>query len=521
MSTAQVFTRPSLQESAAAPAPASPSHPAAGELYKHSETTRLLCAAAYLDRKFRKLVVENCLDNRHHALGACFGVDTPTVVRHCRRAKQIFGKRTLFLFLPSLIAWMALPALGTPSDQAAAMGLLIIVYLISFGICVYFESRARAIVTRNFMRGKFDPEAALPANDISVDSIRAAEAGNTVIYSGFSPFVGSGENIGAWSFALDLRKRATPAAVNSGNGRDSSPELTSIELENISLETLYARIERDISVIGLDRVTVHDKLYVNGRDIRDDTRFLSHPLDRPRYRVDDQVVTDAMFKQQEKQLRHYRCIRVVDWSGELVLSIFLRFSKLGHNLFAEASYFLLTPIAERFRAVDSMSPHFRFRRFVGLVLVTAIKTPFLTLLAPYALVWRIYEGFHRWSARRQEDELIRENPTFDYGAAFSIRQWASSNAYRRYFQRLDKEMYLKVLEKNILDSILTFLEEHDVDVSELKQRQTMILNQGVILSGGSMTTENLSVGVGAKVENAAQKVTQFAAKAGMPSKQPA
>ena len=54
-------------------------------------------------------------------------------------------------------------------------------------------------------------------------------------------------------------------------------------------------------------------------------------------------------------------------------------------------------------------------------------------------------------------------------------------------------MYLKVLEKNILDSILTFLEENDVDVSELKQRQTMILNQGVILSGGSMTTESLSV----------------------------
>ncbi len=520
MSSAQVFARPSFQESAAAPA--SPSHPAAGELYKQSETTRLLCAAAYLDRKFREVVVKYCLDNRHRAFGACFGVNIPTVVRHCRRAKRIFGKRTLFLFLPGLIAWIALLTfMGTPDEQAAALGWLTIVYLLSFGICLYFESRARAIVTRNFMRGNFDPEKSLGANDISVDSIRAAEVGNTVIYSGFSPFVGSGESIGAWSFALDLRKRANPTPVNSGNGSNPSAELSAIELENISLETLYARIARDISAIGLDRVTVHDKLYVNGQDIRDDTRFLSHPLDRPRNTVDDQVVTDAMFRQQEKQLRHYRCIRVVDWSGELVLSIFLRFSKLGHNLFAEASYFLLTPIAERFRAVDSMSPHFRFRRFVQFVFATAIKTPFLTLWAPFGLLWQIFDAFHRWSARRQEDELIRENPAFDYGAAFSIRQWTSSNAYRRYFQRLDKEMYLKVLEKNILDSILTFLEEHDVDVSELKQRQTMILNQGVILSGGNMTTENLSVGVGAKVENVTQRITQFAAKAGMPSKQPA
>jgi hypothetical protein len=56
-----------------------------------------------------------------------------------------------------------------------------------------------------------------------------------------------------------------------------------------------------------------------------------------------------------------------------------------------------------------------------------------------------------------------------------------------------------------------------VDVSELKQRQTTILNHGVILSGGNMTTQNLSVGVGAKVENVAQK---FAAKAAVPTNQP-
>lgn len=517
MSTAQAFTRPPIQDSTATPA--SPSRPAAGELYKHSETTRLLCAAAYLDRKFRELVIKHCFESRHQALGACFGVDMPTVVRHCRRANRIFGKRALFLFLPGLIAWIAILAMGTPQNQGAAAGLLLIVLLISFGICLYFESRARAIVTGNFMRGKFDPEASLRANDIPVDPLRAAEAGNTVIYSGFSPFVGSGENIGAWSFALDLRKRANGTAASSGNGGNPSSELSAIELENISLESLYARVARDIGAIGLDRVTIQDKLYVNGRDIRDDTRFLSHPLDHPRYRVDDQVVVDAMFKQQEKQLRHYRCIRVVDWGGELVLSIFLRFSKLGHNLFVEASYFLLTPIADRFRAVDAMSPHFRFRRFLEFVFVTAIKTPFLTLWAPFGLVWHIFDAFQRWSARRREDELIRENPTFDYGAAFSFRQWASSNAYRRYFQRLDKEMYLKILEKNILDSILTFLEENDVDVSELKQRQTTILNQGVMLSGGSMTTENLSVGVGAKVENVTQKVTGFASKAGMPNKQ--
>jgi hypothetical protein len=80
-------------------------------------------------------------------------------------------------------------------------------------------------------------------------------------------------------------------------------------------------------------------------------------------------------------------------------------------------------------------------------------------------------------------------------------------------------MYFKVLVKNILDSILTYLEENNVDVSELKQRQSMILNNGAIVSGGSMTTENLSVGEGAKVDAVKQKITNIAARTAMATKQ--
>ena len=253
-----------------------------------------------------------------------------------------------------------------------------------------------------------------------VDYLQEAETGNTVIYSGFSPFVGSGENVGAWSFALDLRKRAGDGAGRMQSGTNSEANLSASELHGITLEALYARVARDIAELNLDRVTVQDKLYVNGRDIRDDKRLLSDPLGRPRIWGRGRGMTNAMLEQAEKQLRHYRCIRVVDWSGELVLSIFLRFSKLSHNLFVEASYFLLTPVAERLRAVDAMSPNFKLARFINMLLGAAIKTPFLTLWAPFELLGRISARIRRWSAGREEDELIRENPTFDYGAAFSF-----------------------------------------------------------------------------------------------------
>lgn len=492
-----------------------PPVPVAGETYKQSETTRLLCAAAYLDREFRDIVLKFCLEKRHHALGACFGIDMPTVVRHCRNARRILSRRELWLLLPSIVLFFTVVGMldMTASEfsiSAAARELMagaVISSLTAFAICVYFESRARAIVIKNFVRGHFNPDAMLQNDDTPVEDLQAAETGNTVIYSGFTPFVGSGQNMDAWSFALDLRKRACDA------NEQSTPDLTPAEIEKINIGALYDCVAREIGELHLSRVTVQDRLYVNGRDIRDDTRFMRHPLDRPHYRVDEAVMRDAMLEQSEKQLRHYRCVRVVDWNGELVLSIFLRFTKLSHNLFVEASYYLLTPVAERFRAVDKMSPHFKFKRFFGMLLLSFIKTPFLTAFAPFALLSRMLTGVRQWSERREEEELILEDPSFDYGAAFSFRQWASANEYRRYFQKLDKEMYLKVLEKNILDAILTFLEENDVDVSELKQRQTMILNNGVMLSGSNFTAGNVAVGSGAKVDNVGQKIAQMATKA--------
>ena len=160
MSSTHAFSREPFQGPEAVPTP--PPKPVAGESFKHSETTRLLCAAAYLDRTFRDLVIKFCLDGRHRALGACFGLDMPTVVRHCRRAKRILGRRALWLSPRGIVAFIALVGslqdlqVASP-DLSGLIGLLAIVYLISFAVCLYFESRARAIVTQNFLRGNFQP----------------------------------------------------------------------------------------------------------------------------------------------------------------------------------------------------------------------------------------------------------------------------------------------------------------------------------------------------------------------------
>src|SRR5262249_220387 len=159
-----------------------------------------------------------------------------------------------------------------------------------------------------------------------------------------------------------------------------------------------------------DRVKVEDKIYVNGRDIRGDQRFLANPLARPHVKVDPGVITAAM-QEGSHQVRHYRCIRVVDWSGELVLSIFLRFSKLGHNLFVEASYFLLTPLREKYHSVDAMGAKPSLRKITGFFVYSAVVSSFLLLWALFNIFIRLEHTLRHWNEKREERKTILENLT--------------------------------------------------------------------------------------------------------------
>ncbi len=505
------------------PAPeqvASPTTPTGtGESFKGSESSRLLCSAAYLNSAFREQVIQHCLDDEHRAIGPTFGVDLTTIVRHCQNAQRQLGRRDWWLLVPLLAiaaVWLSVSNSNAvaPGDPTYPLLIFAAASLWGFAVILWFKWRPHTLVARNFLRGKFDPDQMLGKDDSKVEHLAASENGNVLIYSGFTPFVGSGVNLNGWSFALDLSKSADlELSTAHPEPKASGTSETGSAADRVTVEELYERMSQDIRALHLDRVTIDDKMYVNGRDIRDDKRFLSHPLARPQNHVAPEVIKSAML-QSEQRLRHYRCIRVVDWSGELVLSIFLRFSKLSHNLFVEASYFLLTPVASPYREVDSMTSHLTLRKITTMVVYSMFVSQLLIAFAPFLLLWRLLRRLNRWSHRREEKKQILENPSFDYGATFSVRQWSSSVSYHRYFQMLDKEMYFKVLEKTILDSILTLLEERNIDVSELKQRQTTILNNGVIVSGGNLTASGLAVGEGAKtLTTVTNKISQFTAHA--------
>jgi len=55
-----------------------------------------------------------------------------------------------------------------------------------------------------------------------------------------------------------------------------------------------------------------------------------------------------------------------------------------------------------------------------------------------------------------------------------------------------------MLEQTILESIVSFLDIRHIDTSNLKERQTMILNSGILVQGGDVRAESLAVGTGAR-----------------------
>ena len=93
---------------------------------------------------------------------------------------------------------------------------------------------------------------------------------------------------------------------------------------------------------------------------------------------------------------------------------------------------------------------------------------------------------------------MKNDKEFDYGAVSSLRTWVSTARYGLYFQKLDHQMIIKVVEKQIIEGITLFLEEHNIDTSDIREQQEVILNEGVLLQGGSLRAGVVAVGSGAK-----------------------
>lgn len=448
-----------------------------------SDTTRLLCAAAYRDRKFASYVVDKVLKEELRGVAPSFGVDIVPVVRHCLVAqrRRLFVDTVLVLVL---LAGGVMVLRGVDPINAGAR-----VILLAWAVIFVADCLTRYQVLVDFFPDRFDPAAApRPASRRQarlIAELARHENGNITVYSGFQPFVGAGLLSESWSFTIDLRK-----------GREEFGEAR--EPREFEVDDLYDALAQGLRDLSIDGLDPHHRLFVNGEDIRREGWILPDPLHRPVSAVHPRLVREFL-RAPTRKVRHYMVAQVQDWSGELIVTLFVRFSRSGACLVAEGVYGLLPPLREWYHQVDRLRPGADLRNAARMVARSVWMTPWLLVRAPFEIAGQALKPLADHLARRELRRQIRSDMRFDYGATTSIRQWAASTEYRRYFQKLDESAYEKMLDHAVLNAIVEFLDEHDIDTSDLKERQSVILNSGVIVSGrGSLQAGAMAVGARAK-----------------------
>ena len=438
-----------------------------------SDATRYLCAAMYLDSEQARKVIEEAED-RHHARVSSDGVDLAEVIRHARAALRRHAVRDLFLAILLLILLVGL----------FGHGLLFLLALAGMWAVVAIDAylvRYRVLLREIGPRTTTGVAAVSPGVRHRRPSTDGGPRDNVTIYKGFSPFVGFGQVLETWSFSVDCGKPVTP-------GESTKP---------FTVAELRTAVAMGIGDLQWDEIDLEDRVFVSGTDIRDDRTLLPDPEKRPVTRIDEGVVYRLM-EDPQPIARHYLRASYSGWGDEIVVSVFVRLALHRQSLFVELSVSLLSPIKEAYHEIDDLMPHPTLKQLRALASRSLAQTPRLVLRCIPSIADWVSMSSQLSRAERLQRQEIREHRAFDYGAGPTLRERAADSRYHRYFQRLDKERYVKVIEGRVLSTIAEFLAARGVATSDIEQRQTVILNSGVYVSGGgSLAAGSVAVGEGA------------------------
>ena len=492
-------------EASAAPprfVPASPAPFVASE--PHTETTRYLCAATQVDEDFTAHVIETVLDEPHRAVAPSYGVDLAAVARHAIAARR----RRLARDAGLLVIFVAAVALAvsrlTGSDALAAAAEVdadaVIAVLEALApvalllVPTFIVVLAEAAVTR--MRAlprvridRFDPDAVQPRVGRRARRRLAALAGwrdaNVVVFSGFEPFVGSGHRFQSWSFAIDVTK----GRKDPGTAKAKPPRL-------FGAHALQMHVDRALRDLGLPRMRVSERLFVNGLDVRRYPELLLDERAAPSPRVEPWVLEDAQLRM-DSAARTYLCLEAIGWHGQLVFTLFFRVVRLQGSIFLEATSYALTPLRPEYYRAAWIGQQGSLDRVTGAVGAALRGTVPLLVASPV----RVARTVRRLSAARRRgranDALISTGRVFDYGAATSIREEAMADEYHRFFLMRDTFMYTQVAQERLLRAVADFLEEHGVDTTAFAQQQTIInnnTNNGMVMQGGTINNSGAFTG---------------------------
>jgi len=436
-------------------------------------TTRYLCAAVTLDPELERKVLEDVLEEQHRAIVTTPGVDLVTVLKYALAAHRRRLVRDVLLLADLcllIITLLVQPLVFVLLLAAAWLAVFIERYTSMYGAVV------RGLRPGAFVAQKAPSPTRGSFADRQLKRVAAVSTvGNVTVYNEFPPFVGYGLVQTSWSIAVDVTRRR----------HDGTPK-------PFSVQEVYDHVKAGLFALDLPGIEITDRLFVNGRDIQDDRRFLPEPGSPPVTSVSPDLIQHLMAMPEERA-RPYLTISMTSWQGDLVVTIFLRFLLSKTDLFVEAAHTVVPPIRAEFKAIDERDPGPTGGEFFALVGKSLLSTlPRLVGSVP-AIIHELGAGGRREKKRRRTDEAG------DYGALLSVREAAADTHWQRYFQVFDDARYVKVIEQRIFRSLLEFLEAHGIDTSSLESRSETVINNGVMVTDkGTVHADQIAAGTGAQ-----------------------
>lgn len=453
--------------------------PTRSEINSH-ESTRLAGACAIkLGPLFRRGVIRRALD-QYHATAPELGLDYGLLLLICKYMELRETQYQLFYFICFLLSG------GSLFVPVGAILVPLFLFLTILGY-LHKEAKEKFTLLPLFHSDNFDPDTVAQyfAIDLQPKLVEGAplDRQNVLIHRGMNPFVGTGQPIGSWSFSTDI----------SRPGLNSSKPIELFEAAEI-----YGAIQAAVKRLHLPNLQIRDCLLIHGCDIRHDPTLLPQKLERPRQQIGASELRKIRGVAGSKR-RHYKWILIPDWGGEIIYSAFVRCVVEADTLFIEVSSFRLAPIASYLRGIDNeLLPNALtvIRWFIGNVLISPFVVVF-SIFALFSKIWRAVSEFislsdvlDRW--------FVSNSPMFNYGAVRSLRE-DMAGGLNSYFQKSDTTLFQQTLDREILDTVVDFLVDKGIDVSRLREQQTAILNNGIVITGGNFKAQNIAIGKQAKV----------------------
>ncbi|WP_010472858.1 hypothetical protein [Streptomyces somaliensis] len=415
-------------------------------------------------------------------------------------AGVLAGAALSALPLPGFVRWLVGGyGYGVPPLLAVAVGTGLAVRTV-LGEEADIDARLRGALRR----GAFDPDglprpgAVEPWAAARIAAVADAQRGNVRCYSGFSPFVGHGRRESEWTLSVPLLPAEPERAVAGFDAWDVVTRLRRRLAEAAgALPAPTAPGSR-----GGAELTVEDRVFVSGRDLAGDERFLPDPLRPPATRLPEEAVRRIALRP-DGAARHYLASHLPLWGGEVVPSHLLHVAVADGTLHLRCERYVLGPVRRDLHAVDLLPPASAGGTGRRALLPGALRrTGGALWRAPRSCLADALAEHRRPRRLRSELRAAREDPAFDRGARLSVREAVQGPEYFHHFQPVDARHTLDALDRHALAAVRDFLEEHGVDTADFRTQSQTILNHGVLQTGGVSVVGNQAVGTGAQATTA-------------------